>query len=141
MGHLYLKLSVALLVFSNCVQAQFSDLAVTDDAWQVYFATNVRLASESSQNLPPGTAIYTIANGAIGRVTVPPGMNPLPFHTYSHGNPQVSADGRVFSYTSYSNCYGGSACITFPSTRTSFLTVNGQASDPSLKGEAQISRK
>jgi uncharacterized protein (TIGR03437 family) len=135
-----MRTALALVALSSCAQAQFSNPAVTDDASQVYFATNLRLASESSQNLPSGTAIYRIADGAIARVTVPPGMNPLPFHTYAHGNPQVSADGSVFSYTNYSNCYGGSACITFPSTSTSFLTVNGQPYDQPLKGEAQISR-
>ena len=140
MGHLRLALSAALLVAANCAQAQFSNLAVTDDASQVYFATNLRLVAEASQDLPTGAAIYRIANGVIERVTVPPGVNPLPFHTYAHGNPQVSADGRVFSYTNYSNCYGGSACITFPSTSASFLTVHGQPYNQPLKGEAQISR-
>ena len=75
----------------------------------------------------------------IQRVTVPPGINPLPFHAYSQGNPQVSADGSAFSYTEYSNCDGGSACIQYPSTSTSFLKVDGQT-DQKLIGEAQISR-
>src|SRR5215467_10796154 len=99
MGPLHLKLSVALLVFAPCLQAQFSDLAATDDGLQVYFATQLRLTSESGQNLPSGSAIYRIAGDAIERVTVPPGVNPQPFHSYAHGNPQVSADGHVFSYT------------------------------------------
>src|SRR5262245_39720623 len=126
MGPSHLKLLVALLVLTRCAEAQFSDLAATDDGSQLYFATQLRLASESTQNLPYGIAIYRIAGGAIERVTVPPGFNPAPYHSYAHGNPQVSGDGRVFSYTSYDNCGGGSACITFPSTRESFLTVNGQ---------------
>ena len=69
-------------------------------------------------------AIYRIANGVIERVTVPlpSGINPQPFHWYSLGNPQVSADGRAFSYTS-----------------KSFLKVDGQT-DQALAGEAQISR-
>ena len=139
MGHWRLKLSVALLVVSNCAQAQFSDLAVRDDGSQVYLATGLRLISEASQDLPDGNAIYRIVNGVIQRVTVPPGINPLPFHTYSQGNPQVSADGSAFSYTEYSNCDGGSACIQYPSTSTSFLKVDGQT-DQKLIGEAQISR-
>src|SRR5690242_7319578 len=108
MGRSYGKLPVALLAFSSCGLAQFSDPAVTDDGLQVYFATPLRLASESGQDLPPGAAIYSIAGGAIARITVPPGMDPQPFHVLSHGNPQLSADGSVFSYTSYNNCYGGS---------------------------------
>ena len=55
-------LSVALLVLSHCAQAQFSNLAVTDDGSRVYFATNLRLASESAQNLPSGAAIYSIGS-------------------------------------------------------------------------------
>jgi uncharacterized protein (TIGR03437 family) len=140
MGHFRLKLTVALVMLSYCAQAQFHDLAVADDGSRAIFATSLRLVSETSQNLPSGAAIYAIANGAIDRLTVPPGYNPLPFHSSSQGNPQVSADGRVFSYTQYSNCGGGSACITYPSTSTSFLTVDGRTSDQVLKGEAQISR-
>ena len=66
-----LALWAALLVAANCAQAQFSNLAVTDDASQVYFATNLRLVAEASQDLPTGAAIYRIANGVIERVTVP----------------------------------------------------------------------
>jgi hypothetical protein len=126
MGHLRLKLSVALLVVSSCARAQFSDLAVTDDGSQVYFVTGLRLVSEASQNPPYGNLIYRIANGLIERVTAPPGDSPEPFHFYSLGNPQVSADGSVFLYTRYTYCDGGSACIFYPSTSTSFLEVGGQ---------------
>jgi hypothetical protein len=75
--------------------------------------------------LTENLAIYRIANGVIERVTVPlpSGINPQPFHWYSLGNPQVSADGRAFSYTS-----------------KSFLKVDGQT-DQALAGEAQISRR
>ena len=143
MGPFSLKLPVALLALAACGQSQFSNLAVTDDGSQVYFATGLRLVSEASQNLPTGSAIYRIANGANGaieRVTTPSGYNPLPFHGYSQGNAQISADKRLFSYTEYNNCYGGSACITFPSSSTSFLLLDGAAYGQPLKGEAQISR-
>ncbi len=126
-----------------CAQGQFSNLAVTDDGSQVYFATSLRLVSEASQSLPDGSAIYRVANsanGAIERVTTPSGFNPLPYHAYSQGNPQISADNRLFSYTVYDNCGGGSACITFPSTSNSFLLLDGAPYGQSLKGEAQISR-
>jgi len=141
MRHLRLKLSVALLVVSSCASAQFRDLAVTDDGSQVYFATNLGLVSEASQNLPGGIAIYRIVNGVIEGVPVPPGLNPhpLPWHSYSFGNPQVSADGRAFSYTEYDNCGGGSACVFYPSSSTSLLKVDGQT-DQAVAGEAQISR-
>ncbi len=134
------RIAAMLLVLSAGARAQFSNLALTTDASQIYFASDLRLTAESSQNLPSGSAIYRIAGGTITRVTDPLGLNPLPYHVYSQGNAQVSSDGSVFSYTAYSNCYGGSACITFPSNATSYLTVNGQAYDQSLKGEAQVSR-
>jgi uncharacterized protein (TIGR03437 family) len=135
-----LKLSIALLVLSNCALAQFSDLAATDDGSQVYFATSLRLVSEASQNLPNGSAIFRIVNGAVERVTAPPEYNPLPFHSNADGNPQVSADGRVFSYTEYTNCSGGSACIYYPTSSTSYLTVAGQPYGQPLSGQAQVSR-
>jgi uncharacterized protein (TIGR03437 family) len=140
MGPFSLKLPAALLAMALCAQGQFSNLAVTDDGSQVYFATNLRLVSEASQNVPDGSAIYRIANGAITRVTTPSGFNPLPYHAYSQGNPQISADKRLFSYTEYNNCYGGSACITFPSSSTSHLLLDGAPYGQPLKGEAQISR-
>ena len=62
MGDLSLKCSLALVLVSSCAQAQFRDLAVSDDGSQVYFATSLRLVSEASQNAPYGSAIYRIAN-------------------------------------------------------------------------------
>jgi uncharacterized protein (TIGR03437 family) len=129
-----------LLVLCAAADAQFSQLGVSDDGSQAYFATGLRLPSEASQNLPNTAAIYRIVNGVIERLTDPPGFNPLPFHANADGNPQFSADGRVFVYTEYSNCYGGSACITFPPTSTSFLTVAGVPYGKTLTGEAQVSR-
>lgn len=135
----YLRLAVALAVGVSA-HAQFSQLGVSDDGSQAYFATRLRLPSEVSQNLNSTPAIYRIAGGVIERLTVPPGINPLPFHVNEDGNPQVSADGRVFVYTEYSNCYGGSACISFPPSSTSFLTIGGVPYGKTLTGEAQVSR-
>jgi uncharacterized protein (TIGR03437 family) len=139
MGPRHLKHAL-LLFLCAAAHAQFSQLGVSDDGSQVYFATGLRLPSEGSQNLPDTAAIYRIVNGVIERLTVPPGISPLPYHANADGNPQVSADGRVFVYTEYSNCYGGSACITYPPSSTSFLTIDGKPYGQTLRGEAQISR-
>src|SRR5271157_2158823 len=77
-----------LLLLAGSAFAQFSGLAPTDDGSQLYFVSNVRLASELSQNLPATPAIYRIQAGAITRMTMPP-----PYSTGSpqgsQGNPQV----------------------------------------------------
>jgi len=52
----------------------------------------------------------------------------------------VSADGKVFSYTEFQDCIGGSACITRPSTSDSLLFIGGQSYGAPLAGVAQISR-
>jgi uncharacterized protein (TIGR03437 family) len=139
MGRRHLKFAVLPLLCA-AAHAQFSQLGVSDDGSQAYFATGLRLPSEVSQNLSNAPAIYRISSGVIDRLTVPPGLNPLPFHVNADGNPQVSADGRVFVYTEYSNCYGGSACITNPPTSMSFLTIAGVPYDKTLTGQAQVSR-
>ncbi|HLH16440.1 MAG TPA: hypothetical protein VKX45_04435 [Bryobacteraceae bacterium] len=134
--------SILLLALATgTLPAQFFNLASTEDGAQVYFATNLRLIAEIPQKLPPTNAIYRVANGAIERLTTPPppAIEDLPFHSYADGNPQVSGDGAIFSYTLYNNCGGGSACIQYPSTATSYLTVGSQPPQ-TLPGEAQISR-
>ncbi len=85
-------------------------------------------------------AIYRIANGVMERMTVPSSRNPIGFHANTQGNPQVSADGSVFSYTAYVTCNGGGSCISYPSNSTSFLTGAGGTSALTLSGEADISR-
>ncbi len=131
-------LALALL-FAGSASAQFSGLAPTDDGSQLYFVTRVRLASELAQHLPATTAIYRIRAGAIERLTDPPPAG-VGSPQQLQGNPQVSGDGRVFSYTEYLQCIGGSSCITRPSTSHSLLSVAGQPDGAPLAGEAQISR-
>jgi len=129
-----------LVLLARSAAAQFSQLAPTDDGSQLYFVSTVRLASEASLNLPATTtAIYRMQGGVIQRITVP-----SPYSTGNpelyQGNPQVSGDGNVFSYTEYQGCSGGSACITQPSTSDSPLSVGGAAYGTPLAGLAQISR-
>ena len=52
----------------------------------------------------------------------------------------MSGDGRVFSYTEYQACSGGSSCISHPTTSDSPLLVDGKPYGTPLAGEAQISR-
>ena len=141
MRRAHLKIA-ALLLCAAAAPAQFSSLAVTDDGSQVWFATNLRLVSELPQNPGSGAAIYRLANGAIQRVAGPvTAVDPLPYHYYAVGNPQPSTDGSVFAYTLFDNCGGGSACITFPLTSTSFVAIGGQWLDVApLTGTAQVSR-
>lgn len=127
------------LLLAGRVSAQFSGLAPTDDGSQLYFVTSVRLASELSQNLPATPAIYRIRAGVIERMTVPPPVS-TGSPQQSQGNPQVSGDGSVFSYTEYQVCIGGSSCITYPTTSDSVLSVGGKPYGTPLPGEAQISR-
>jgi hypothetical protein len=130
--------ALALLpLLAGSAAAQFSGLAPTDDGSQLYFVTTVRLASE--QNLPATTAIYRIQGGVIERITVPPPSSAGSTELYQ-GNPQVSSDGNVFSYTEYQECIGGSSCIIHPTMSDSPLSVGGKAYGTPLAGEAQISR-
>jgi uncharacterized protein (TIGR03437 family) len=118
---------------------QFSQLATTDDGSQIYFVTSLRLRTEASLRLPRSPAIYRLAGDAPERYTVPP---PLDFaFPKSHGNPQVSGDGTVVSYTLTNACSGGSTCaLTYPTTHYSFLFVRSQAYGQVLGGHAQVSR-
>src|SRR5271157_4356146 len=134
-----MKWSALALWSAASAFAQFSGLAPTDDGSELYFVTNIRLASELSQKLPPTPAIYRIQAGAITRVTVPPPVS-VGSPQASIGNPQVSGDGAVFSYTEYQQCIGGSSCIVHPTTSDSPLSVGGKPYGAPLSGEAQISR-
>jgi uncharacterized protein (TIGR03437 family) len=134
----HLKCALSLFLCA-AAHAQFSQLGVSDDGSQAYFATSLRLPSEVQNQQPHTAAIYRIANGVIEHLTVP-GDYYLPGHFNSDGNPQVSSDGRVFAYTEYNSCYGGSSCTTNPPSSTSFLTIDGKPYGQTLRGEAQISR-
>src|SRR5581483_5261899 len=94
---------LALVMFlSRCAVAQFSDLAVTDDGSQLYFATRLSMVSELSLDLPASGAIYRIQAGKLTRVTDPPAWTidcSIGYDCPSQGNPQISGDGTVFSYT------------------------------------------
>ncbi len=134
------RLLLCLSVLTANSYAQFHDLAASDDGSQVYFATSLRLASELSLNLPPTQAIYRItSDGTVERFSTPPPFDSaLPV---SHGNPQLSGDGSVVSYTVTQSCVGGSSCfLSHPATYFSYLFVNGQQRDGPRGGSAQISR-
>jgi hypothetical protein len=124
---------------SGLAATPFANLACTDDGSQVYFATNKRLKAEAPLHLPETSAIYRVVQGRVERLTEPP-----PFDYYlpeSDRNPQVSGDGRVFSYTHTRSCVGGSSCIfTFPPYSYSRVFVDGELKFSGLEGSAQISR-
>jgi uncharacterized protein (TIGR03437 family) len=135
----YLLLPGLVFLLAATASAQFSELAPTNDGSQLYFVTSLRLVSESSLHLPTSPAIYRIQGGAIERITVPPPMSAGNPHL-SQGDPEISADGNVFSYTEYQECEGGSSCITYPTTSDSPLSIGGQPYGAPLAGSAQISR-
>lgn len=133
------SLVLLFVVFEGLALGQFSDLAATDDGGQLYFATSLRLKSESELKLPPTSAIYRISDGRVERFTEPPAFSPG-LQQYQ-GVPQLSGDGRVASYTTTFVCSGGSSCFLFhPTTYWSSLLVNGQPLGNNLAGQTQISR-
>jgi uncharacterized protein (TIGR03437 family) len=119
---------------------QFSNLATTDDGSLVYFVTSLRLNSEASLNLPATPTIYSVDQaGNVTRIVTPPPL--YTFAPISNGNPQLSGDGTVFSYTQVTRCVGGSSCfLDYPTTYYSYLSIAGRPYGQTLGGNAQVSR-
>jgi hypothetical protein len=128
---------VAGLIATLPLCGQFSDLAPTDDGYQVYFATTLRLKTESSLRLPSTAAIYRISGTDVQRFTDPPQFIAAPTRPY-HSNPNVSGGGEVMSYTTFVPCRG-SGCLSQPTTTTSTVFESG-VSRRLLNGLVQISR-
>jgi len=143
MGVRHLKCAGLLLAFAAAAPAQFSQLAVTDDASEVYFLTTLRLLSEAPKHLPNTGSIYRLFDRVVTAVTTPPPSVSYPaFSSRFVGNPQVSGDGTVFSYTdsficrdSYCNC----PVCPFQSSVSSLVFVGGHYGS-ALPGNAQVSR-
>ena len=57
---------------------------------------------------------------------------------HNQGNPQISGDGDVFSYTNYTYCGGHIACSNTSTTSASAISVGGKPY-ATVTGEAQIS--
>jgi uncharacterized protein (TIGR03437 family) len=133
-----MRIMFLFLLTSGFGYGQFSGLAVTDDGAQLYFATSLRLKTETPLNLPSTQAVYRTLNGSIERFTDVPQL--VHYAPISNGNPQTSGNGEVVSYTRTTECIGGSSCYSHPTTYYSFLAIGGQAYGTALGGNAQISR-
>jgi uncharacterized protein (TIGR03437 family) len=118
-------------------KAQFSDIAVTDDAGQIYFVSSVPLRGESN----PGGGIYRWS-GTQWEQFVPP----VPFEVKRRDpyrdillvRPVVSGGGTVVAWSIEHHCSGRSGCIGRPTYWESVIaTAGGQQTVP---GKVQISR-
>ncbi|HWR51222.1 MAG TPA: hypothetical protein VN428_08955 [Bryobacteraceae bacterium] len=131
---LYCLLAVGCLAFG-----QFSGLAVTDDAAQVYFSTPLRLKYEvGSAPYPRTNAIYRILGNHIEPFSTPPGAS-TSYLSIAHVKPRVSGSGDVIAYTIAARCSGGSSCLSYPSYDVSRVFVHGTAYGGERAGVAQIS--
>jgi uncharacterized protein (TIGR03437 family) len=129
----------AAILFSGVAQGQFVEVASSDDGTQIYFATYLRLKTETSPFLPQTNAIHRIAGGLVERITDPP-VSFSGITNRSHGNSQLSGDGRIVSYTLKSECVGGSSCIGRPTDYASYVSKDGQPLGEPIQGNTQISR-
>ena len=120
-----------------CLSAQFSYLAVTDDARQIYFVSRLPLRGE----VKPGGGIYCWNDGRLESFVDPAPSTPtgLPFHSDVRIQPAVSGGGTVVSWTDEHRCSGGSACLSYPTSWDStIVTADGQ--QISVAGRVQISK-
>jgi uncharacterized protein (TIGR03437 family) len=128
-----------LLVAALPACAQFRDLASTDDGAHLYFVTDLRLRSEAPLDLPNTSAVYRWTAAGLERITEPSQHGISLFRPYQE-NPRISGAGDVFVYTVTRPCYGGSGCISNPTTRESVLYLGAQRQGETLGGTTQISR-
>ena len=133
------RLVLLTTLFASAALAQFSQLRPTDDGSQVYFLSTLPLTAEAQLNLPATGAIYRFQGGSITRVTDPPASPAnCGLDCHSQGNPQISGDGSVFSYTNYTYCGGHVACLVGSTTGASTVVVGGKPY-ATLTGDAQVS--
>src|SRR5260221_9645155 len=104
-----------MLALTLPARAQFAQLAVTDDAKQLYFTSSLLLRSAPSTDQALfETRIYRYASGG---VTLFAERGPrAPKGLISSGDgaamPQVSADGSTVGFTLSDICASGSDCIS-----------------------------
>jgi uncharacterized protein (TIGR03437 family) len=117
--------------------AQFTDIAVTDDARQIYLVSSLPLRGESG----PGGGIYRWS-GERWEQFAPPFVNTPgrdPFRSTYVRAPVVSGGGTVVAWTEEHRCMGGSSCISYPTYWVSVIaTADGQRT--SIPGRVQVSR-
>jgi uncharacterized protein (TIGR03437 family) len=115
--------------------AQFSDIAVTDDAGQIYFVSSLPLRGESGF----GGGIYRWSGERWEQFVPPFFPNIDPFRRTYRVRPVVSGGGGIVAWAEEHRCQGGSSCISYPTYWDSVIaTSDGQRI--SVPGRVQISR-
>ncbi|HUI77197.1 MAG TPA: hypothetical protein VLY24_04760 [Bryobacteraceae bacterium] len=93
---------------------QFSDLTTTRDGNILYFSSPLNLRGDTEQ---PYQKIFRIDSAGIRPIVQIERTGPTDLPNFSNFylaiEPDLSADGAVFSYVASRTCVGGSACVFF----------------------------
>ena len=128
------------LLFPVLALAQMQDLATTDDGFQLYFSSTLRLKGTDQYTSPK---IFRYTDGQFELFHQEKYFTPFlgsgKTNPYQLVSPDVSGDGQLVAYTAIAMCSGGSSCINF-ARNTGYL--NSSSAEPSVltDGTLRISR-
>src|SRR6185437_1435660 len=131
------RMTLALLLTSTPIWAQFSQLSATDDGQQLYFTSPLRIDPQSATN--PETRVFRSGPDGITLFAERGALIPSAIVSSNDGmtSPQVSGDGSVVAITGVDVCPGSAPCSQ-GSMQEGML--RGSANTDLGPGSLQISR-